>query len=267
MCRSSGHVPSYGEILGTTLLWDDNERAFAQWVKEVFHVLARTAARRFTTPPRRRAARWQWRGTRRARAHGLRQRHQVVEISSTGSEPVSIVEIRRVQESVERAAIGADRFPVPRDNYAASPTLDALFVRALLLEAICRGNLEPRQVEIVDGWLWEWSGDYVFTDSDAGAVLVLEAAGNAGFVRATGNRAAGATCPREARGPHRMVVDAFRRGEIYPGYGLAIDFRVEEHAAVLDFLRRFLDSARYRRARESHEGRDERLEALVGLPK
>jgi hypothetical protein len=61
------------------------------------------------------------------------------------------------------------------------------------------------------------------------------------------------------------VVDAFRRGEIYPGYGVAIDFRVEEHAAALDFLRRFLDSARYRRARESREGREEKLEVLVGL--
>ena len=268
MCRfEAAMFPSYREILGTTLLWDDNERAFAQWVKACFHTLARTAAD----------------ALHRAAAHdtllsgsggelaalaltGYGNAIKWAEISSAGYDPVSVVEIRRVQDSVERAAIGADRFPVPRDNFAASPTLDALFIRALLLEAICRGNLEPRQVEIVDGWLWEWSSDYAFTDSDAGAVLVLESGRQRGLRPRNGEARGRRYLSLEKLEDHiRMVVDAFRRGEIYPGYGLAVDFRVEEHTAVLDFLRRFLDSARYRRARESHEGRDEKLEALVGL--
>ena len=35
--------PSYREILATTLLWSDGERAFVQWAKDAFHSLARAA--------------------------------------------------------------------------------------------------------------------------------------------------------------------------------------------------------------------------------
>ena len=136
----------------------------------------------------------------------------------------------------------------------------------MILDSICRGNLEPRQVEIVDSWLWEWSGDYAFTDSDHGAVLSLEPSRQKGL-RAPQGEARGRRYLRiEALESHiKLVTDAFRRGEIYPGYGCITAFRVEEHVAALDFLRRFLDAARYRRARESRVEREEKLESHVGL--
>jgi hypothetical protein len=61
------------------------------------------------------------------------------------------------------------------------------------------------------------------------------------------------------------VVRSFRQGEIFPGYGSAAEFRVEEHVATLDFLRRFLEAARNRTEREARVGRDGKLEAFIGM--
>lgn len=259
--------PSYRAILGTTLLWSEGERAFVQWVKDAFRQLARAASEALRHDAENDTLLTETGGELAALAlAAYGNTIKWAEIAGAGYDPVSLVEIRRVNELVERSAFGADRFTVPRDDYAASPTLEALFIRALLLDAICRGNLDPRQVEIVDSWLWEWSGDYSFSTSDVGAVLPVDAS------RARGLRAPAAdTAPKRylridaLEGHIRTVVDGFRRGEIFPGHGLSTDFRIEEHAAALDFLRRFLEAARYRRARESRKGTEQKLEALVGL--
>ena len=99
-----------------------------------------------------------------------------------------------------------------------------------------------------------------------GAVLVLDTRRQGGLRPRDGDARGRRYLSIDALEGHiRTVVDGFRRGEIFPGYGCATEFRVEEHTAALDFLRRFLESARYRRARQSREDREERLEALVGL--
>ena len=259
--------PSYREILGTTLLWSDGERAFVHWGREAFHSLARAAAEALHRDVANDNLLTEAGGELAALALvAYGNAVKWAEIAGAGYDPGCLVEIRRVSELVERSAIGGDRFAVPREDYAESPTLDALLVRALFLDAICRGNLDPRQVEIVDGWLWEWSGDYAFTDTDVGAVVAIDSG------RPRGLRPAAHDDRRRRyvridplEGHIKSVVDGFRAGDIFPGYGLATEFRVEEHAAALDFLRRFLDSARYRRSRESRAGREQKLEALVGL--
>ena len=259
--------PTYREILGTSFLWTDVERGFMQWGKEAFHGFARSASG----------------ALRREASHDLLidasggelaalalaaygNSIKWAEISSAGYDPVSLVELRRIYELVERAGLGGSLFTVPREERGASVTLDALFVRALLLDAICRGNLEPRQVEIVDSWLWEWSGAYSFTDSDQGAVLSLEPGRQKGLRAPQGEEGGRRYLKIDAlEAQIKGVTDGFRKGDIFPGYGCATDFRIEEHVAVLDFLRRFLDTARYRRARESRVDREERLEVFVGL--
>lgn len=263
----SAMYPSYREILSTTLMWSEGERAFVQWVKDSFHSLARACADALRRDAAHDALLDGAGGELAALAlAAYGNAIKWAEISSAGYDPVSLVEIRRVHEMVERAALGRSHFTVPRDDRAAAPTLDALFVRALLLDAICRGNLDPRQVEIVDSWLWEWSGDYPFTESDQGAVLSVEGDRQRGPRAPIGNGRARRYLRIDALEEQiRGVVDGFRRGEIFPGHGLAVEFRIEEHTTALDFLRRFLESARYRRAREFRQGLEQKLEALVGL--
>jgi hypothetical protein len=260
-------APSYRDILGSTFLWTDAERGFLQWAKDAFHGFARSAAGALRREATHDLLLDESGGELAAialAAYGNAIKWS--EISSAGYDPVSLVELRRVYELVERSGFGQRHFTVPREEHGASPTLDTLFIRAMLLDALCRGNLEPRQVEIVDSWLWEWSGEYTFTDSDQGAVLSLEPGRQKGL-RAPQGEARGRRYLRiEALEDHiKLVADGFRRGEIYPGYGPVTEFRVEEHVAALDFLRRFLDAARYRRARESRSDREEKLEAFVGL--
>ncbi len=259
--------PSYREILGTTLLWSDGERAFVHWAREAFHSFARAAAEALRRDAANDNLLTETGGELAALAlAAYGNAVKWAEIAGAGYDPACLVEIRRVCGLVERSAIGGDRFAVPRDQHAESPTLDALLIRALLLDAICRGNLEPRQVEIVDSWLWEWSGDYAFADTEAGAVLAIDSGRPRGLRPGAHDDSRRRYIRIERLEDHiKSVVDGFRAGEIFPGYGLAAELRVEEHAAALDFLRRFLDSARYRRSRESRDGREQKLEALVGL--
>ncbi len=260
-------APSSRDILGSTFLWTDAERGFLQWAKDVFYGFARSAAgalRRGTAHDRLLDEAGGQLAAIALAAFGNAIKWS--EISGTGYDPTYLVELRRVYELVERSGIGQQRFTVPRDEHGATPTLDTLFVRAIILDSVCRGNLEPRQVEIVDSWLWEWSGDYTFTDSNQGAALSLEPGHQKGLRAQQGEALGRRYLGIEPLERHiRLVMDAFRRGEIYPGYGCVTQFRIEEHVAALDFMRRFLDAARYRRSRKSRIDREEKLESFVGL--
>lgn len=259
--------PSYRQILVTSLMWTEDERKFVRWAKDSFNLLARTANEALRRAAARDTLLDESGGELAALAlSAYGNAIKWAEIASAGYDAVCLVEIRRIHEMIERAALGSFRFTVPRDDDLEAVTLASLAVRAMLLDAICRGNLDPRQVEIVDAWLREWADRYIFTESDAGAVLVLEP-----------GRQKGLRAPSTEAGSNRYlnidalesqiksVMDGFRRGEIFPGYGLVTEFRVEEHTVALDFLRRFLEAARYRRAREFRQGTEQRLEALVGL--
>jgi hypothetical protein len=261
-------APSCRNVLGNAFLWTDDEREFLEWTKDAFHGLARSAAGALRHEAAHDLLLDESGGTLAAlMLTACGNTIKWSEIASAGHDPVSLGELRRVHELAERAGLGPQHFVVPREEHGASVTLDLLFIRAVLLDAICRGNLEPRQVEIVDGWLWEWAGDYVFSDSDQGAVLPLEPGPPKKGLRAPRDEAARRRYVRidALEDQIRLVTDAFRRGEIYPGHGILTTFRVEEHVVALDFLRRFLDACRYRRARESRTGREEKLEAFVGL--
>jgi hypothetical protein len=179
-----------------------------------------------------------------------------------------LIEVKLAFALVEAAGRGSEAFAVPHGEAETALTLQALFLRALLLDAFCRGNLEQRQIEIVDSWLWEWCGDYMLTDRAEGAVLALDRQGVRGL------RAMETSVPNpdhryvniDALADHiATVVRGFRDGQIFPGYGCAAEFRVEEHVAALEYLRRYLDSARGRSGRAPRKGRMGRLEAFIGL--
>jgi hypothetical protein len=149
-------------------------------------------------------------------------------------------------------------------------SIAGLYFRALLLDRFNSGSLTLPQVEILDGWLWEWS-----------ATLQGEAAPPAGpFLRVDIDSDAGLRCgmgepgatslylplaPLEAQ--RRIVIQQFHRGRIVPAHGCASDIRIEEHIAVLDHLRlAFSDPSKgaAQRPPRRQAGR-ERIEVWVGL--
>ncbi len=126
------------------------------------------------------------------------------------------------------------------DNRGRSATIEALFLRTLLLDRFAGGNLTRQQIEVLDAWLWEWmpsvKGCAVWPDEP---VFRADLDGKGGL--RTGRRLdPGPTlylriAPLEAR--RREVIKEFHRGRIVPSLGVASDFRVEEHVAVLEQLR------------------------------
>lgn len=257
-------------LLATALLWTEPEQVAAQWVQGAYRDLAQAAADAFC-----RAAGPPGSGYGATTGHlaalalaAFGAATKWAEIADTPHEATRLAEVKRVYSVIDAGGNPDAPFAVPHGEAETALSLRALFLRTLLLDAICRGNLGPRQIEIVDSWLWEWCGDYVLTDRAEGAVLALDRHGMRGLrtVEAGAAHRGQRFVNIEALAGHiARVARHFRDGHIYPGYGCAAEFRVEEHVAALDFLRRFLDSARGRGGREPRRVRAGRLEAFIGL--
>ena len=262
--------PTACEVLATTLLWNESEHAFVQWVREGHHLLARAA----TTALRRAALTDAVPGGAAGAlaALALAEYGNAIKwaaIAESERDAVSLVEVKHVHDLVERAGLGSEPRAVPHGERDATVTLDALFIRAMLLDAICRGNLGPRQVEIIDSWLWEWTGDYRLAGTVDGAVLAFEPGGERGL-RTSRGEAGGKpgkryVCIEPLERQIAGVVRGFREGIIFPGYGCAAEFRVEEHIKALDFLRFFFEATRNHVARQKRERCEDRVEAFAGL--
>lgn len=262
--------PTAREVLGTTLLWNESEHAFVQWLRDGYHRFARTAAESLKRAVLTDAVPGGAAGTLAALA--LAQYGNAIKwagIAEGERDAVSLVEVKRVHELVERAGLTGEARAVPHGERDATVGLEALFIRALMLDAVCRGNLGPRQVEIIDDWLWEWTGEYRLAAAVEGAALAYDESGERGL-RTTRGEATGREGRRyvDIEPLERQiagVVRGFREGGIFPGYGCAAEFRVEEHAAALDFLRFFLDAARHHLTRQARTPREEKVEAFAGL--
>jgi hypothetical protein len=160
----------------------------------------------------------------------------------------------------------------PIGDHEAKATIEGLFIRALLLKRLCGGNLTRQQLEILDHWLWAWLPALTLTNDAgaAGASLCADLTSDFGFGLSIATEGAVpiylsiAALQRQLR----RAVQFFHRGEIYPGWGLATDFRVEEHIGVIDYLRREFSlieqGATANRAERTHVN-DLAVEVYVGF--
>jgi hypothetical protein len=155
------------------------------------------------------------------------------------------------------------------DGRAASCTIESLYFRMLLLARFASGALNCKQIEILDAWMWLWM--------PALSGVTTPPAGNA--LRADlDTRDALRHGPRQGEGlslylpqdpiekAYRSLLAEFQAGRIVPAVGIASTFRIEEHVAVLDLVRRGL---RYSRggptSRAERHPRDHAVEMMVGL--
>jgi hypothetical protein len=156
------------------------------------------------------------------------------------------------------------------DGRAQQACLESLYFRALLLDRFASGSLTGAQLELLDAWLWEWSavleghrepppGPYlrVDVDLDAGLRNGARTGEGASLYLALG--------PLEAE--RRKLVRSMHRGRMVPTHGCAAELRIEEHVALLDHLkgafREPVDEARQRAPRQPAAGT--RVEVWVGL--
>ncbi len=140
------------------------------------------------------------------------------------------------------AQVDACILDVMVDRRSIETTVEALYVRALLLERFASGNLPPRRLEILDSWLLAWMGALWLSREPIpdGLSLAIDASDSTkGLTRhSPGDRADFFLGLRPLQRQLARAVKEFHRGVIFPGWGVGLAFRVEEHVAVIAFLER-----------------------------
>jgi hypothetical protein len=148
-------------------------------------------------------------------------------------------------------------------------TLEALYFRVLLLARFSSGALNGKQIEILDAWMWLWTPALQGVAAPPGGTALRADLDSATGLQ-QGARADDGPClylPREPlEAAYRDVVAQFHAGRIVPEEGLASEFRIEEHVAVLALVRRNLRQARREPTpRAARRAVDRPVELLVGL--
>lgn len=118
-------------------------------------------------------------------------------------------------------------------------SIEALYFRTLVLDRFAGGNLTRQQIEVLDAWLWEWNAAlHGHTMYPGSPTFRADLDGKGGLRQ--GRRRDDGPClylpiaPLEVK--RQAVIKEFHRGRIVPSLGIASDFRVEEHVAVLEQL-------------------------------
>ena len=121
-------------------------------------------------------------------------------------------------------------------------TVEALYVRALLLDRFSSGNLSPTRLELLDNWLVAWMGSLWLTREPVPfepTLGVNTAAPQRGLIpHVTGDGAHLFLSLRPLQRQLDRSIRQFHQGSIFPGWGLGQRVRMEEHVAVIDFLER-----------------------------
>ena len=156
------------------------------------------------------------------------------------------------------------------DGRGGHASLESLYFRALLLDRFASGSVSRTQLELLDAWLAEWSAVLVGErEPPRGAFLRVDVDLDSGLRHGV-REGEGASLylalePLEAE--RRKVVKSLHAGHIVPAHGCAAELRIEEHVALLDDLRRaFRDPAAdvdQRAPRQSAAGT--RIEVWLGL--
>lgn len=265
-----------GKYLGNVLLFNEDDEAFGLWAREVTQTLADVAAQY--------ATRAEESCTDDARAR-LLQRLIVLAMANRGDankwetitegQPARVggATLHGLYRLAERIGQAHAVERLQRGGVAHGLTVEAHYLRVLLLPLVCHGVLNRQQVEIADSWLWTWTPSYRLTTANekAEAGLWVDLAGD-GALRtpyfAPEGKDVRYAIVSALHNQLAEVVGGFHSGVIYPGFGCSTEFRVEEHIAVLDYLQRIWERVQqvHSRRRSERTQRDgSRIEGFVGL--
>jgi hypothetical protein len=128
-----------------------------------------------------------------------------------------------------------------REGAMRALTAERHYLRTLLLPLVCGRGLDRQQVEIADSWLWTWVRDYDLARSaDPGELaywvdLQSETGLRASRFRPEG-QAVRLVVVSKLQDQLALVVRGLHCGQIYPGFGLSTDFRIEAHVGVIEHV-------------------------------
>ena len=144
---------------------------------------------------------------------------------------------------------GFSHAPVNLFDHEARYTISAqsLYIRALLLEVLNTGSLSLEQVEIADGWLAEWTADYLFDTTYLPHIhsLFVDTAAAGGLQLVTGNTASSSyryLRMNNLKNQLETVRAELRAGRPYHGRGTPNLFAMDQHIALLSTIERLYET-------------------------
>jgi hypothetical protein len=156
---------------------------------------------------------------------------------------------------------------------AFKPSVQSLYLRALVLDLLNTGNLSKIQIEIADGWFSSWCGDYAldveyssrqhlfYVDlaSDSGIHLMRKDShgDTMRYLRADGLKT-----------QIEEIQEGLRHGRLYAGYGAGALFPVEQHVALLAIIEKLYQSilaGSENRIEERTHFEDREVDVILGV--
>ncbi len=136
------------------------------------------------------------------------------------------------------------------DDRVHETTVEALYLRTMLLERFSGGSLSPKRFEILDTWLTTWMDAMWLTrePSTLEPMLAINLAdierGLIPYVPLVPPMPVGESefflSLRPVKRQLDRAIQAFHQGTIYPGWGVGVTMKIEEHVGVIEFLEREL---------------------------
>lgn len=158
------------------------------------------------------------------------------------------------------------------DRYIAEANAEALYVRALLLDRFASGNLSSRRLEILDSWLVTSMGSLWLakTPDLAGPNLCVDPKTPTSglYPHNPKERARFYLSLRPLQRQLARTVESFHHGNIFPGWGIGVNFRIEDHVGVVEFLERefsILDVAANQKSKRLNVKTNAPVTAFVGF--
>jgi hypothetical protein len=256
-------------LLSVPLFWNDQEFALGRWIEGAFHALSESSAILF-----RRLAE----GGSELPPSGVATTVCGIALASAGSTTkwgeladaarrrTGQGELHGLYALAEQRGLGEQTVRLPFVGEEITLPITGLYARALILGALCNGNLRRQQAAVIDGWLCEWAREYPIVDAPVpGPHLRVGPSVTGARSVAQGERGRVLTLDR-MYGQLDEAVQWFHQGKVYPGHGPAVEQRVEEHVAAMDTLRKFLALARTSApGRSARQDRGEQVEVLRSL--
>lgn len=182
--------------------------------------------------------------------------------------------LHQVFKSAIAAGIGDRIMPMIIEGQPLETTIEALYARTLLLERFASGNLTAQRLEILDNWLISWMGAMWLSRDAAtvgdGPVLCVDTNSEThGLMRMSAGKSADyfmALRPLERQ--LARAVQSFHRGVIFPGWGIGMAFRIDEHVAVIEHLEqefRLLSFGAEVKSQRSAAARNAEVDVFVGI--
>jgi hypothetical protein len=256
-------------LLATSLAWSDEQKAEALWIHATNQRLA-VACSQLTEGLRREVGAGDAR-TLQGIALTLLYMGEAMkwEIASGAHAPRDYRALHGLIRHGIAAGCQLSPLRLKVGGRARACTLESLYFRALLLARFASGTLSCTQIEILDEWLWMWAPILQgVTTPPAGSALRADIDSGEGL--RLGPRDDGGPALYLPQGPleaaFRSLVAQFHSGRIVPSEGCTAGFRIEEHVAVLDLVRRGLRaSKRELTVRAVRQAKGVTVEVFLGL--